>query len=365
MFLITNREVNQADKTINALGSKPNPKGPNELRVVEAVRVGGQWGIHVLPDVCTPAMLKSVGITPDPNDPRPVYASRYVAYKTLLQLRARQKKTGKAPAVTFFVHGFNNDVEAVLDRAHTLESLYGVHVIAFTWPANGGGVSGVLSYKSDKRDALASVGALDRAIAKVNEYMQELNQPRVDDAEVHAEVKHGDDAERWDEQFTREMMRQCPFTLNLILHSMGNYLYKGFMGSSSYRGHLLVFDNVLLVAADTNNADHVEWVDRIQCRKRVYITVNENDVALRASRLKAGEEQKARLGHWPHNLDSRRAMYVDFTGASHVGDSHAYFEGTPAQRNAKVRAFFELALHGEAAERGLSFDGARNMYRVR
>lgn len=364
MFLITNRAVDDTKKGIDALGDIPNPKGPLELRMAEATRHGKGWRVSILPDICTPAMLRSAGIKPQQDAQgraAPVYASRYVAYKLLLQLKARHKKNKAPPALALFVHGYNNDVAAVLDRAQGFEDLYGVEVVAFTWPANGGGIGGALSYRSDKRDALASVGAFDRAIVKLDQYLKEMNGERVARIENAATGKHGDDAAAWDENFAREMMRECPFTVNLILHSMGNYLFKHYMSSSTYSGNRLVFDNIVMAAADANNAGHVGWVDRVQCRKRVYITINENDVALQASRMKAGEEQKARLGHWPYELDSRRAVYVNFTSAAKVGDSHAYFEGRPLQ-NASIRKFFRLALNGDVAESALDYDVARNMY---
>jgi len=367
MFLVTNRAVDETKKDIAAFGDIPNPKGPLELRLAEATRQGKDWRVAILPDVCTPAMLESVGITPTQDaagNDLPVYASRYVAYKLLLKLKARHKKNrAHPPALAFFVHGYNNNVKAVLDRAQSFEDLYGVEVVMFSWPANGGGVAGTLSYRSDKRDALASVGAFDRALIKLDDYLKEMNTERVGRIETAASDHHGDDAEGWNGDFAREMARECPFTLNMILHSMGNYVFKHFMRSSTYSGNRLIFDNIIMAAADTNNADHAQWVDRIQCRRRIYITLNENDVALRASRMKAGEEQKARLGHWPYALDSRRAVYVNFTGAKGVGDSHAYFEGKPVA-NPNVRKFFKLALNGDVAEDGLPYDVARNTYHV-
>ena len=51
---------------------------------------------------------------------------------------AKQKlKTGKH--LLLFVHGFNNDLDDVLERAAGLEARYGVEVLCFSWPANGGG----------------------------------------------------------------------------------------------------------------------------------------------------------------------------------------------------------------------------------
>jgi hypothetical protein len=82
-----------------------------------------------------------------------------------------------------------------------------------------------------------------------------------------------------------------------------------------------------------------------------------------ASRMKVGEEQQARLGHYPYNLNSRRAVYVNFTDATHVGDSHAYFEEGPL-KNRTVRKFFLQAFNGERAETGLEFDASSNIFTV-
>lgn len=159
------------------------------------------------------------------------------------------------------------------------------------------------------------------------------------------------------------MNKRCPFTINLMLHSMGNYLFKHLLGSTTYNANHLLFDNVVMVAADTNNEDHAQWVDRIQCRNRLYITINERDSALMASRMKMGEQQKARLGHYTRKLDSRTAIYVDFTDQPQVGDSHAYFEGDSIA-NKKVAAFFHTVLNGGTGESAAHFDAALNLYRL-
>ena len=369
MFLVTNREVNIKRKDLEAFGSKPNSLGPNELRLVEATRTGKKWRIDVLPDTIEDEMAKEVGlepeIDPDTNEPKPIYASRYVARKVLARVNpAMIGGRGKGRSLVFFVHGFNNDVGAVLDRAELLQKNYGVEVIPFTWPANGGGVHGVVSYKSDKRDALASTGALDRCLGKLNDYLQEIHKEHERNIEREAEKRYSNDAEKWDRFFTSRAEQWCPFSVNIILHSMGNYLFKHLLKSSSYRGNLLIFDNVILAAADTNNEAHAEWVDRIQCRGRIFVTINEKDGALLASRLKMGEQQKARLGHYPYGLNSERAVYVDFTQEPKVGDSHAYFEGEPLE-NERVRRFFRAAINGERAEERLHYDVARNLYRFR
>lgn len=363
MFIVTNRQVfeDRSDPD-QAFGKQINPKGPNELRLAEASRPRGRWQVRVLPDEIDDAMAAEVGLPPRAQraDGKPIYASRYVARKVHARLKAA-KPRGRARNLLFFVHGFNNDMRAVLERAAELEARYDVEVVAFSWPADGGGVKGVASYLDDKRDALASTGALDRAIARLRAIVDEIQKDNRDEIEKEAFRRHADDAEKWDRFYSAAVAKACPFKVSLMLHSMGNYVYKHLLKSGSYRGDLLVFDNVVMVAADTNNEDHADWVDRIQCRGRVYITLNEHDAALGASRMKFGEQQKARLGHWPHRLDSRQAVYVDFTDQPQVTNSHAYFEGRPL-RNAAVRRFFDEALNGGIAERPLHFDAGRNMY---
>lgn len=366
MFIVTNRAVDEADRTLKAFKDRPNDLGPNELRLAEAVRSGKHWQVRILPDYIDDAMAAEVGL-PLPggavrNEPGAIPASRYVAHRLLKRIQPATGK-GSGRQLLLFVHGYNNDMKAVLDRAEFLEKTYDIEVVAFSWPANGGGLHGTASYRSDKRDALASTGALDRVLARIHAYIEEINKARVEAVEKEAEARFPDDAEKWDRFYAKSLSSACPFSVNLLLHSMGNYVYKHFMKSSVYRGNLPVFDNVVMVAADTNNEGHVEWVDRIQCRGRVFITLNEKDRALAASRMKMGEQQKARLGHFPYLLDARRAHYIDFTGASWVGDSHAYFEGS-AMKNASVKRFFTRALNGEYAEDGLRYDAARNVYAV-
>ena len=48
MFIVTNREVDETSTDpATAFGSRPNPKGPNELRMAWAERVGRKWQLQV------------------------------------------------------------------------------------------------------------------------------------------------------------------------------------------------------------------------------------------------------------------------------------------------------------------------------
>ena len=75
-----------------------------------------------------------------------------------------------------------------------------------------------------------------------------------------------------------------------------------------------------------------------------------------------GFQQRARLGHYPFDLNSKYAAYVQFTDATHVGSSHSYFEGKPLQ-NTKVKRFFKNVLNGDRAD-SKGYDAASNTYRI-
>ncbi|GAB3678165.1 alpha/beta hydrolase [Salinisphaera aquimarina] len=356
MYGVTNRQVRPNSQGVDKLGPKPNAQGPNELRLFEALVAGSGWDLEIIADRLTAAMKAEV----DAPANRTAFGSYYVARKVLCQARDEKRN------VLFFVHGFNNDIHDVLRRSQELEKNYGVIVLPFSWPANGGGiVSGTASYKSDKRDARVSAGALDRTMAIAAGYLARFTEETRLELANRAREKHPDNAEARDALFTELMDKACPFTINAMFHSMGNYVLKQMLKSSNIEGNQLLFDNIVLAAADTNNAGHAEWVDRLKFRRRLYVAINEDDRALAASRIKAGDEQLARLGHSLFALDSRKATYVNFTSAAWVGNAHAYFEDKPVEKNDDVRKFFQAAFNGKTAEQSLRYIPDRNFYEFR
>ena len=349
MYVITNRQINLSKRGLNKFSNQVNAKGPNELRVLEISKQSGRWNVELFDD----EMMLGSGAKA-----RKVYASAVVAE------RLRQKIRRSCRDVLLFVHGYNTNVEEALETALKLQRTYKLEVILFTWPANGGGsLHGKVSYKSDKRDALASIGALNSVIAKMKIYLDEFRKKDFD-AALRSAYKRFPDSEDKQNEFANQAIHEaCPYKISLLLHSMGNYLFKHMMLSSVYVGNDLLFDNVILAAADTNNKDHTLWVDKIQRRNRVYITINENDYALRLSRMKGGEEQLARLGHYPYQLSSQQTVYVDFTSAKYVDKAHNYFLGDPIQNN-NVKRFFATVLTGGTVDEKLYYDASNNLHYI-
>ncbi|MFK7961973.1 MAG: alpha/beta hydrolase [Phycisphaerales bacterium] len=368
MFVITNRQLHAGRKGLARLGHRPNEAGPNELRVVQARRRGRSWSINILPDRLTARYRTAIDLPARPtarerNSGKEYFASHYAAQMIFDRVNPQERGV-EGRNLVFFVHGYNNDLKAVLDRAEAFEQQYGVECLVFSWPANGGGLRGVTSYLSDKRDAQASAPAFNRVLEKMHDALVGYNNDSHERIARRAVSRFPNDRAEQLRYVAERMERRCPFRVTMVAHSMGNYVLKQALRTTTTAADRLIFDNVVLAAADTNNLDHGLWVDRLNVRNRVYVTINEDDFALGASRMKIGDQQLARLGHSVSQLNSVRAFYVDFTGAPDVGRSHAYFEGSTAEHPA-IRAFFHRAFNGERAETHLPYDAARNTHDVR
>ncbi len=359
MFVITNRSVETAGAGLDQFGKKPNEKGSNELRLAQVEKRGKRYLVDFLDDeldkVEAREFIEEFKLDLDPD--ATYYASLKAACETVRRARERKRH------VLFFVHGYNNDMRDVMNAAFDLQDRYEVEVLPFSWPANGGGVGGKLSYLSDKRDARTSTGALERALKKVHDYLMLITESSRNALADKAATKFPENAERRNALYAELLRKDCPFTVNALFHSMGNYLYKEMLKSSISEGNALIFDNVVLCQADTNNDEHANWVDRISHNRRVFITINENDFALRLSRIKPGDAQRARLGHYIKRLDSRIAHYINLTDAAWVQESHSPF-GAPADKNEKLQAFFRQAFIGKAAEEPLRFRAEGNWYEI-
>ncbi|MBK1721739.1 alpha/beta hydrolase [Thiocystis violacea] len=366
MYVVTNRKLYEGRNRRDGLevfGDEPSEKGPNELRLVSVTKQAGGYETEPLdakPLTRTEVRELKRRYRLDIDERADWYASLRVACD-LMDRAAREKKH-----LLVFVHGYNNDMSDVLGTAEAIEALYDVIVVPFSWPANGGGLlSGTTAYLSDKRDARVSMDALNRFFEKIQLYHGKLTEARRSELWEQALAEHPDNPSRAQEHFSELLYGDCKVTVNLLCHSMGNYVLKYALRPSSAMARNLVFDNVALVAADTNNLEHASWVEAIQTRNRLYITINEDDLALGWSRRKPGEEQLERLGQYLKNLEARNAWYVDVTGAEAVGNAHGYFTGTPVTGNATLKAFFTAAFEGGRAEAVLRYESDINAYRLR
>jgi esterase/lipase superfamily enzyme len=362
MYLITNRALNTRDKKkgLDVFAKTPNPEGPNELRLMQVTIKNNAWVSKEIKDKLTPAAVKALkkkhGLDIDIS--KQWHGSLQVACELFAQAREQKK------SILFFIHGYNNDVEDVMKASYEIERLYEVIVVPFTWPANGGGkISGTASYLSDKADARASSGALNRAVGKIQQLHLMLTAARKTQLFERAQKKHPDNGQDAQSHFVKLVEKDCPVTLNLLCHSMGNYVFKNTLKTGDNATSKLVFDNICLVAADANNKNHAQWVGKLDVRKRINIVINENDSALKVSRIKPGDEQLARLGHYTRKLNSPNAHYIDVTDAEHVGSEHTYFKGD-AIANDSLKFIFKEMFNGRPVEQHLQFQSDNKSYKL-
>lgn len=362
MYVITNREIRAKEKGLKVFGKQPGA-GPNDIRLLE-VGVGPKFNTKAIPDKkLTEPELTALETQHSKFDLKLDRSlDWYPSLQVACELFCRCLKEGKHLLV--YVHGYNNDMKDILTTAKALEKLYNVIVLPFSWPANGGGVvSGTAAYLSDKDDARASATALHRVIGKINAYHSLLTESLQRRLRKQAAAKHSDNPEAANALFVRLIDKECKVTLNLMCHSMGNYVLKYASLPSNSNLRQLVFDNISMVAADVNNPGHESWIEKLPARNRVYVAINENDFALKWSRRKPGDEQKERLGHHLRNLSALNVYYLDFTNNKGVNKEHAYFLGGSVSNNPTSRKVFAGMFEGRRPESNLQYHVDINVYR--
>jgi esterase/lipase superfamily enzyme len=362
MFVITNRRLESDEGDLSIFSKYPSEKGANELRLVEVKKSRKTYKATLLDDELSEARVEEIAAQCkiDLDTSKKWYQSLDVACQLYKQCLSNKKH------ILIFVHGYNNDMSDVLATAEKLETLYNVSVVPFSWPANGGGeVSGAASYLSDKRDARASTGALDRFFERLQYYHGIFSAARKGRQWKVAIKKHPDNHEEARAEYAREQEKDCGMTINIVCHSMGNYLLKYAAIPSDSQMRRLIFDNVCIVAADANKKEHRSWVEGIQSRLGIYIVINENDAALKWSRRKPGEEQLARLGHYLKGLNAMNTSYLNVTDASFVGEEHSYFKDDPVNKNSRLKKMFASIFEGQRPEREMKYRADINVYEVR
>jgi esterase/lipase superfamily enzyme len=311
MYVVTNRNLQPDQPLPERFGKGFNKVDPSELRLAFVNKVDGSWQVEILPD-------------------RETYEEKEMFASEAAFLKTQKRMCDNSTNCLVFCHGYNTDFQGALEAAWRIQEIYKLEVVLFSWPSDGIQTS----YRSDKREASQSVYAIDRFFEKLDDYLK----------------KYRD--------------RRCGRKISFAMHSMGAYLLEHLLKSSIYEGETLFFDNIIMMSADVNNQDHANWVNRIKCRNRLFITINEDDFALDFSELKGGDEQEARLGNTLRNLNSNNATYLNFTDAKFVGNAHNYFSEDEPLRNALVKEIFQTAFNGGRAELGLSFDVGAGAYKV-
>jgi esterase/lipase superfamily enzyme len=230
-----------------------------------------------------------------------------------------------------FVHGFNQSFPDNLEKCKQIEKLYGVNVLAFSWPSNQGGLK-LIEYKKARGASRGCTNAFDRMIEKLTEYLS-----------------------------LRDFTSKCEIRMSLMAYSLGNYVFENFVRSPIFSNETKIFDNIILTQADVDVETHAEWVGNLKYAKRVYVTINEDDRVLKWSDV----PNPPRLGNTTKLLNAKNAVYFDFTNGKFVGSTHGLFYKT-AKKNKVVKEIFQHALTGRRAERtiGIQYNTSTNAYEL-
>ncbi|HEY9735581.1 MAG TPA: alpha/beta hydrolase [Trichocoleus sp.] len=315
IIVVTNRNLVQGATGSNLFGEGTNAKGPDEIRLATANYDPSdkRWQLTLVPETSL-----AQGTAP----------SQLVFSEVMAGIRAGKYKQ----QWVFYIHGFNQSFQQSLEASWRIAQLYGVDVILFSWPSNPGGV--VLDeYKRARQAAKASANALDRTLEKLGKYLK---------SRPLAEIQ------------------RCPISLNLLVHSLGNYLVENFVRDPIFAWETRIFDNLIFHQADVDNRLHKYWIDRLDYSRRIYVTINEEDLILKASDM----INPARLGNTLQGLNGRRPIYMDFTRGQNIGGAHDLFMGIPG--NEIVTQFFREVLRGNRGETvdGFTFDSRINAFRL-
>jgi esterase/lipase superfamily enzyme len=307
LLIVSNRNINNESATdLSLFGEKVNRQGASEIRLAWAEKgAGGKWKLELIKE---PRNLTGDNIP-----------SRSAFLEYLNLLKENQKNC------VYYVHGFNKEFSESLQQAYSIHKRYGTGVVLFSWPSNPGGFI-TKEYKKAKAIASNSIVALDRTFEKLHSYMFE---------------------------FADE---NCEISLNLLVHSLGNYIFEQFIKSPIFSGETKIFDNIVLNAADIDVKRHRRWADNLKFSRKVYATINERDKILDASDIINPD----RLGNTAKHLNSSRIDYFDLTDGKKVKKKHQHFE-TTADVNKTVENFFKKVLHGEV---GFPLPGAEYDERI-
>lgn len=308
VYFATNRNpISDASGRVISFGDLFSAVDLADLRFGKAEVVNGKLdtaSLHVLPD------------TPEQG-----------SMAQLQELREQMKDHSSDSLL--FLHGFNTSFSQALEAGAAIVERYGSlsdhayqpNIFVFTWPSDGK----LTRYHSDRNDARASAFAFARGLHKLTDFLRR---------------SHPADS--------------CQQRINLMAHSMGNYVLRhAFQESRKMAtGPELprLFDEIILTAAD-EDYDAFEHAHKLadlpDLSKRVTVYFNDADRALNVSDLTKGNPE--RLGsqgpRLPHQLPSK-VVVIDASDVVKGVSEHSYHLET----DNVVRDMIAV-LQGQASER--------------
>ncbi|MCD4817910.1 MAG: alpha/beta hydrolase [Candidatus Cloacimonetes bacterium] len=213
----------------------------------------------------------------------------------------------------FFIHGHGNHPQkAIKKRVPELEKDYSAKVILFHWP----------TWEKSKIYPDEEAIQAGKDLIKI---FKDLKKFKEENPETYKSINP-----------------------SLLIHSMGNIVFKTFVETSNRKEFANLFNTILLNAADVDTENHHKWVDKISESDNIYITINNNDPVLHSSakainnKIRLGQKLKS-MFNGEYTL-SKKAVYLDL---SQTGVLHKYYMKKKHKGNESLKYFYEQVLNGE------------------
>lgn len=254
--------------------------------------------------------------------------------------------------VLLYIHGFNNDMNAVRGTMKTLIELYAENslcpvkqIVIFSWPAEND-----IRYRSDYRDAKISGYTLARATVKYGQFLDEF----FGTVDV-------------------PLNPTCGKRLHLMCHSMGNFVFENMVAELRSSGFSKnIFNQIILTAPDVAYdvfEDNQPFSRVTEYCDRTCVYFNNNDRAMFVS--STTKNPATRLGTNGPRLASQvpvNVVLIDTTDVARIGVSleekivgHSYH-----MSSVPVIADMRQVLAGIHSEEilGRNFIAHKNVYRL-
>ncbi len=218
-----------------------------------------------------------------------------------------------------FVHGDSKTFEQSVMRGFDIQYYHDVNVIIFSWPTKDSELNGIKNFKNSKVNAITSANHFNE-LMKFSSLLKESN----------PEFKNG-------------------HSFSIFFHSLGNSLIKNYaLDGSLKNGAKPVFDNLILNAAAVNQQNHKQWVEKLLCQDRIYITSNKSDFNLKGVRIFTKDGKQ--LGEKIKNPVAENAIYLNFSKAvgfrTPTGTTHTFFIGEVPEENNTIKNIYYDLFHG-------------------
>ncbi|MDD4847178.1 MAG: DUF1460 domain-containing protein [Bacteroidales bacterium] len=218
-----------------------------------------------------------------------------------------------------FVHGFNSNIDEIIENSALFTAAYDVDLLVFAWPSYETKGKYIRNYKQSRENVIYCIPNFSKTMSQVAKYLR-----------------------------TNEDVRGT-----LMFNSLGNLFakkYAQYLINNVYdKNDFPQFENVILNAPCIFERDHDIWSDMLNrmTAKHFYVTQNGNDGVLKAASIFI--EGGPLLGQADIVTHSEKLKYIDFTEIlknSPYKKAHGYYEERNLLEIPNTFTFYYLILNG-------------------